>query len=66
MTAQEQKTINKLMVFVCPGPVYLEQPLEAALLHGLGGQDVGQLGVGVGHQQAGRHKLPDKLGDPSL
>ncbi len=46
--------------------VYLEQPLEAALLDGLGRQDVGQLSVGVRHQQAWRHKLANKLGDPSL
>jgi len=49
----------------CVG-AYLEQPLEAALLHGLRRQDVGQLGVGVGHQEARRHELADELCDPSF
>lgn len=46
--------------------VYLEQSLKAALLDSLGGQHIGQLGVGVRHQQAGRHKLTNELGDSSL
>lgn len=44
----------------------LEEPLKAAFLDSLRGQDVGQLSVGVGHQQARCHKLSNKLGDPSL
>lgn len=45
---------------------YLEESLEAALLDSLGGQDVGQLRVGVRYQEAGGHKLPDELGDLGL
>lgn len=43
--------------------MYLKQPLKTALLDRLRRQHVGQLSVGVGHQQAGSHKLTNKLSD---
>lgn len=51
------------MTSVC---VYLKQPLEAALPDSLRWQDVGQLGVGVGHEQAGGYILSDKLSHSGL
>lgn len=45
---------------------YLEEPLEAALLDSLTGQDVGEFSVGVRDEEAGGHVLLDELGDTRL
>lgn len=45
---------------------YQKEPLEAALLDSLAGQDVGELSVGVRDEEAGGHVFLDELGDTLL